>query len=135
MDRPGLVRTITHTTTAPSCSTRTATISKRCAIHRQALPASPDYNTSESENGPSPCPPQRIRVQLLARFRRRLVDAGALDRVPALGVSGGAVLPVSGSDRQGQGARATQRQDRATQRFAVAGEAGQAQSRRSGLAA
>ena len=47
-----------------------------------------------------PCPPQRIRFQLLAGIRRRAVDAGALDRVPAVGVSGGAVLPVAGSHRQ-----------------------------------
>src|SRR6478752_8777077 len=76
-------------------------------------------NLVENADGPRPCTPQRDRLQLLAGLRRRVVDAGALDRVPALGVSGGAVLPVAGGHRQGQGAGAAQRQDRAVERFAV----------------
>src|SRR5712672_3296658 len=91
--------------------------------------------SGEYLNGPCAFTPQRIGIQLLAGLRRRVVDAGALDRVPALGVSGGAVLPVAGSHRQGQSAGTTQRQDRAIERPAVAGKARQAVARRPGFAA
>src|SRR6202158_5335145 len=91
-------------------------------------------NLAEHVDGPCPCTPQRNRTQLLAGLRRCAVDAGALDRVPAVGVSGGAVLPVAGGHRQGQGAGTAQRQDRAVERSAGTGKTRQAQSRRSALA-
>ena len=49
--------------------------------------------------------------------------------LPAVGVRGGAVLPVAGGDRQGHGAGAAQRPDRAAHRPAVAGKDRQARSR------
>ena len=44
------------------------------------------------------------RHRLLAGLRRRAVDAAPRHHLPALGVRGGAVLPVAGGDRQGHGA-------------------------------
>src|SRR5471032_2729756 len=55
-------------------------------------------NLIENADGPCTRTPQRNRVQLLAGLRRCAVDTGALDRVPAVGVPGGAVLPVAGGD-------------------------------------
>src|SRR6202048_261506 len=91
-------------------------------------------NLAENVDGPCPYTPQRNRTQLLAGLRRCAVDAGALDRVLAVGVSGGAVLPVAGGHRQGQGVGTTQRQDRAVERSAVAGKTWQPHSRRPALA-
>ena len=98
------------------------------ALH--AAPRPGHDKSGEFSDGPSTCTTRRIRFQLLAGFRRRAFDAGTVDRVPAVGVFGGAVLPVAGSDRQGQGARTTQRQDRAIERPAVTGKARQAHVRR-----
>ena len=108
-----------------------ASRSRLCGAAFHAAPR-PGHEILETTNGPRPCTPQRIRFQLLAGVRRRAVDAGAVDRVPAVGVPGGAVLPVAGSHRQGQGAGAAQRQDRAAQRPAVAGKARQDHARRPG---
>ena len=55
----------------------------------------------------SPAPAARGR--LLAGLRRRAVDAGARHHLPADGLRGGAVLPLSGSRGQGHGAVAPQR--------------------------
>src|SRR6201999_655633 len=115
---PESASTITPTISVRSSSTPTATISRRyatCRGHDRST------RTERILNGPRPFPPQRIRLQLLARLCRCAVDAGAVDRVPALGVPGGAVLPVASDHRQGQGAGGIERQDRAAQRPAVAG--------------
>ena len=74
------------------------------------------------------------RLQLLAGLRRRALDADSGDHLPVVGVRRRAVLPVAGGQRQGQGAGAAERADRAAQRPAVAGEARQAQSRRTAVA-
>jgi hypothetical protein len=72
------------------------------------------YEVKRSEHhGSCAQPPRRRRLQLLARLRRRIVDAGARRRLPALGVPCRAVLPVAGSQRQGQGAGTAERADRA----------------------
>ena len=56
----------------------------------------------------SPHPP-RQRPELLARIRRRAVDAGPRHHLPADRLRGGAVLPVAGGRRQGHRAVAAQR--------------------------
>ena len=71
----------------------------------------------------------RTRHRLLARLRRRAVDADPRHRVPALGVRDRAVLPVAGSHRQGHRAAAAQRAARPAHRNAVAGKGRQGQSR------
>src|ERR1700721_2590450 len=55
-----------------------------------AVPMPQFFWLMETPDGPRTCTPQRIRLQLLAGLCRCAVDAGALDRIPAVGVPGGA---------------------------------------------
>ena len=68
-------------------------------------------------------------IELLARLRRRAVDAGPRHHLPAHRVRGRAVLPDAGSHRQGHRAGAPQRADRPAHRAAVAGEDRQVEPR------
>ena len=76
----------------------------------------------------------RDTAELLAGLRRRAVDAGPVDHLPAYDLHGGAVLPVAGGFRQGHRAHPAQRADCPAHRPAVAGADRQGQSRRPGRA-
>src|SRR5580704_5385087 len=88
MDRPDFARIIIPITMAHLSSIPMVTI-LRPSVTR---PSHDVCNRKQGIlNGSRPRPPQRIRFQLLAGLRRRVVDAGAVDRVPVVGVPRGAV--------------------------------------------